>query len=133
MIFSFSIRKEKRQSLLKKEREAKFNANDLIFTKKFSLPSGTLLFAECSTTEYKSPAPLIRKYKPFGTKSKQTVIFLNIPKKSFPSTPSKKCVMIEEFKDRIKGLNNILNEIKLRTLDFGLRICFWTSDFALVA
>ena len=56
--FSFSIRKEKTQSLPIKEREAKFNANDLIFRKKFSLPSGKLLSAERSFTEYKSPESL---------------------------------------------------------------------------
>ena len=50
------------------------------------------------------------KYKLFGTKSKQTVNFLNIQNK--PLTPSKKYIMIEEFKDGIKGLKNILNEIK---------------------
>ena len=31
---------------------------------------------------------------------------------SFPLTPSKKYIIIEEFKDEIKGLKNILNEIK---------------------
>ena len=41
--------------------------------KNFSLPSGTLLFAEWLTS----------KYKFFGTKSKQTVNFSNIPKKLF--------------------------------------------------
>ena len=40
---------------------------------------------------------------------KQTVNFSNIP---FPLIPSKKYIMIEEFKDEIKGLENILNEIK---------------------
>ena len=47
---------------------------------------------------------LINKYKLFGTKSKQTVNFSNMPKKPFPSTSSKKHIMIEEFKDRIKDL-----------------------------
>ena len=113
--FSFSIRKEKTQSLPIKEREAKFNANDLIFRKKFNLPSGALLSAECSSAEYKSPESLeslINKYKLFGTKSKQTVNFSNIPKKPFPLTPSKKYIMIKEFKCGIEGIKNILNEIK---------------------
>ena len=55
---------------------------------------------------------MANKYKHFGTKSKQTVNFSNIPKKPFPLTPSNKYIMIEEFKDEIKGLKNILNEIK---------------------
>ena len=80
-------------SLPRKEREAKFNANNLIFRKKFNLPSGTLLPAECSSAKYKSPESLEslrNKYKLFGTKSKQTVNFSNIAKKTFPLTPSKK-------------------------------------------
>ena len=95
-------------SLSTKERKAKFNANDLIFRKRFSLPSRALLSVECNTTV----ESLINKYKLFGTKSKQTVNFLNIPKRRFLSTPSKKYIMIKEFKDRIKGLKNILNGIK---------------------
>ena len=50
------------KSLPKKEREAKRNANDLIFRKRFSLPSET-------STEYKSPKSIINKYKVFETKS----------------------------------------------------------------
>ena len=42
------------KSLSIKERKAKFNANDLIFRKKFNLPSGTLLSAEYSFTECNS-------------------------------------------------------------------------------
>ena len=87
-------------SLSTNERKAKFNANDLIFRKSVSLHSGALLSAECNSTV----ESLINKYKPFGTKSKQKVNFLNIPKNPFPSTPSKKYIMIEELKDRIKGL-----------------------------
>ena len=47
------------------------------------------------------------EYDFLRTKSKQ-----QIPKMSFPLTPSKKYIIIEEFKDEIKGLKNILNEIK---------------------
>ena len=54
----------------------------------------------------------MNKYKRFGTKLKQTVHFSNILKKPFPSTASKKYIMIEEFKDEIKGLKFIINEIK---------------------
>ena len=54
----------------------------------------------------------MNKYKRFGTKLKQTVHFSNISKKPFPSTASKKYIMIEEFKDVIKGLKFIINEIK---------------------
>ena len=110
-------------SLSTKERKAKFNTDDLIFRKKFNSPSGTLLSlssyvdTECNSTErssaeYNSAESLTSKYKLFGTKSKQTVNFSSIPKKPFPLTPSKKYIMIEEFKDEIKGLKTILNEIK---------------------
>ena len=58
-------------SLSTKERKAKFNANDLIFRKRFSLPSRALLSVECNSTV----ESLINKYKLFGTKSKQTVNF----------------------------------------------------------
>ena len=102
--FSFSIRKEKIISLSTKERKAKFNTDDQNFRKQSNLPFGTL-----------SAEPLTNKYQLFGTKSKQIVNFSDIPKKPFPLTPSKKYVMIEEFKDRIKGLKNILNEIKKKT------------------
>ena len=96
----------------------KLDTDDLLYRKKFRLRSGILLSVERNSTEYKSPESLesiINKYKIFGTKSKQTVNFLNITKKPFPSTPSKKFIMIEEFKDEIKGLKNILNEIKKTT------------------
>ena len=97
----------------RKETKAKFNTNDLIFRKKFNLPSGTILSAK-----YNSAESSTNKYKLFGTEPKQTVNFSNIPKKPFPLTPSKKYLMIKEFKDEIKGLRNILNEIKkTRTIE----------------
>ena len=40
-------------SLSTKERKAKFNANDLIFRKKFNLPFGTLLSAESLISKWK--------------------------------------------------------------------------------
>ena len=46
---------------------------------------------------------IINKYKLFGTKSKGAINSL---------APSKKYIMIEEFKDELRGLKNILNEIK---------------------
>ena len=52
-MFYFFLRKEKMPSLSTEERKAKFNTNDLIFTKKFNLPFGILLCAERSSTEYK--------------------------------------------------------------------------------
>ena len=67
------------QSLPTKERESKFNAIDLIFKEKFSLPSGAPLSAECNSTV----ESLINKYKLFEAKSRQTVNFLNISKKTF--------------------------------------------------
>ena len=102
-------------SLRTKERKAKVNNDDLIYRKKFSLPFGSLPSAECSSIEYNSAEllkSLTNKYKLFGTKSKQTVNFFNIPNKPFPLTPSKKYIMIEEFNDELKGLKNILNEIE---------------------
>ena len=78
-----------------KNRKAEFNTIDLIFRKKFNLPSGTLLSAERSSNEYNSAESLTNKYKLSGTKSKQAVNFSNIPKKPFPLTPSKKYLMIE--------------------------------------
>ena len=54
-------------SLSAKERKAKFHTNDLIFRKKFKLPSGTLLSAGRSSTEYNSAESLeslANKYKP---------------------------------------------------------------------
>ena len=84
--------------------------------------SGTLLSLssyvdiERSSAKYNSAESLTNKYKLFGTKSKQTVNFSNIPKKPFPLTPSKKYIMIEEFKDEIKGLKYIFNEIKNRII-----------------
>ena len=58
-------------SLSTKERKANFNINDLIFRKKFNLPSGALLSAEHSFTKYNSAESRTNKYKLFGTKSKQ--------------------------------------------------------------
>ena len=102
-------------SLRTKERKAKVNNDDLIYRKKFSLPFGSLPSAECNSIEYNSAEllkSLTNKYKLFGTKSKQTVNFFNIPNKPFPLTPSKKYIMIEEFNDELKSLKNILNEIE---------------------
>ena len=64
-------------SLSTKERKAKFNTDDLVFRKKFNLPSGTPSGkpAERSSTEYNSAESITNKYKLFGTKSKQTVNF----------------------------------------------------------
>ena len=113
--FFIQYKKRKMQILSTKERKSKFNTNDLTFRKKFNLPSGTPLSAkcnsiECSSTGYKSPESLeslINKNKHFGTKSKQTVNFSNIPIKTFCLIPSNKFMMIEEFKDEIEGLKNI--------------------------
>ena len=55
---------------------------------------------------------LENEYKLFGTKSKQTVNFSNIPKIPFPLTPSKKYIMIEKFKNRLNSLKQKLIEIK---------------------
>ena len=94
-------------SLSTKERKAKFNANDLIFRKKFNLPSGTLLPAE-----YNSAESITNKYRFFLTKSNQTVIFSNRPKNLFLKILSKKYMMIKKINDKIKGLKNVLNEVK---------------------
>ena len=91
-------------NLLTKERKAKFNTDDLIFRKESNLPSGTLLsLSSYVDIEYNSAESLTNKYKLFGTKSKRTINSL---------TPSKKYIMTEKFKDELRGLKNILNEIK---------------------
>ena len=53
--------------------------------------------------EYNSAESLTNKYKLFRTKSKRTINSL---------APSKKYTMIEKFKDELRRLKNILNEIK---------------------
>ena len=53
--------------------------------------------------ECKSAESLTNKHNLFRTKSKRTINSL---------APSKKYIMIEEFKDELRGLKNILNEIK---------------------
>ena len=83
-------------SLSIKERKAKLNTDDLVFRKKSNLPSHV-------DFEYNSAESLTNKYKLFGTKSKRTINSL---------APSKKYIMIEEFKDELRDLKNILNEIK---------------------
>ena len=91
-------------SLSIKERKAKFNTDDLIFRKKSNLPFETLLsLSSYVDFEYSSAESLTNKYKLFRTKSKQTINSL---------APSKKYIMVEEFKDKLRDLKNILNEIK---------------------
>ena len=85
-------------SLSKKERKVNFNTGNLIFRKKSNLSS----YFEI---EYNSTESLTSKYKLFGTKSKRTINSL---------APSKKYIMIEEFKDELRDLKNILNEMKKR-------------------
>ena len=97
-----------------KKRKAKFN--DLIFRENLSTKNKP---SNYSTTLYWAQLYWINKffffsdpvneYKLLGTKSKQKVNFL---KMSLSLAPSKKYAMIEEFKHRLKGLENILNEIK---------------------
>ena len=83
-------------SLSTKERKEKFNTDDLILRKKSNLSSYVDI-------EYNSAGSLTNKYKLFRTKSKRTTNSL---------APSKKYIMIEEIKDELRGLKNILNEIK---------------------
>ena len=101
-----------------KERKAKFN--DLIFRENLSTkikPSNySTTLSSWSDTERSSTESTntffsdpVNEYKLLGTKSKQKVNFL---KMSLSLAPSKKYAMIEEFKHRLKGLKNILNEIK---------------------
>ena len=91
-------------SLSIKERKAKFNTDYLIFRKESNLPSGTLLsLSSYVDFEYNSAEPLTNKYKLFGIKSKRTINSL---------APSKKYKIIEEFRDELRYLKNILNEIK---------------------
>ena len=91
-------------NLSTKERKAKFNTDDLIFRKESNLPFGTLLsLSSFVNIEYNSAESLTNKYKLFRTKSKRTINSL---------APSKKYIMIEEFKDELRDLKIILNEIK---------------------
>ena len=57
----------------------------------------------CFDIEYNSAESLTNKYKLFGTKSKRTINYL---------APSEKYIMIEKFKDELRNLKDILNEIK---------------------
>ena len=109
-IFSFSIGKEKYQVYQQKKEK-----QNLILMIWFSetLPSlSSCVDIDCSSAEYNSAKSLTNKYKLFGTKSKQTVNFPNIPKIPFPLTPSKKYIMIEKFKNRLNSLKQKLIEIK---------------------
>ena len=91
-------------SLSIKERKAKFSTDDLIFRKDSNLPYGALLSLSSSVDiEYNSAESLIKKYKLFATKSKRTINSL---------ATSRKHIMIKEFKDELRDLKNILNEIK---------------------
>ena len=93
----------KMPSLSIKERKVKFNTDYRIFRKESNLPSGTLMsLSSYVDIEYNSAESLTNKYKLFGTKSKRTINSL---------APSKN-IMIEEFKDKLRYLKNILNEIK---------------------
>ena len=83
-------------SLSTKERKVKFNTDDLIFRKKSNL-------SNYSGIQYNPAESLTNKYKLFGTKSKRAINSL---------APSKKYIMIEEFKDELRDLRNILNETK---------------------
>ena len=102
--FLFSIRNENAKPVNKRKKSTKFNTNYQIFRKESNLPSGTLLsLSSYFDIEYNSAESLTNKYKLFGTKSKRTINSL---------APSKKYIMIEEFKDELRDLKNILNEIK---------------------
>ena len=106
--FSFSIRKEKCHVYQQKKEKQNLILIIWFLEKKLWFTFGTLLSLssyvdiERSSAEYNSAESMINKYKHFGTKSKQTVNFSNIPKKPFPLTSSNKYIMIEEFKDEIK-------------------------------
>ena len=82
--FFIQYKKRKIPCLSTKEGKTKFNTDDLVFRKKINLPSGTLLSTERSSAE-----SLVNKYKLFGTKSKQTVSFLNISKNIFLQHPQR--------------------------------------------
>ena len=74
------------------------------FLEESNLLSGTLLsLSSYVDIECNSAESLTNKYKLFGTKSKRTINSL---------APSKKYTMIKEFEDKLRGLKNILNEIK---------------------
>ena len=75
-------------NLSTKRRKAKFNTDDLIFRKKSNLSNYVDI-------EYNCAELLTNKYKLFGTKSKRTINAL---------APSKKYIMMEEFRDEVRGL-----------------------------
>ena len=85
-------------SLSLKERKAKFNTNDLILRKKSNLSSETLLSLS-SYVDINSAESLTNNYKLFGTKSKRTINSL---------APSKKYIIIEEFKDGLRDLKKYI-------------------------
>ena len=61
-------------SILIKTKKAKCNTGNLIFRKKCSFPSGTLLsLSSYVGIGYNSAEPLTDKYRLFGAKSKQTI------------------------------------------------------------
>ena len=69
--------------------------------KRSNLPFATLQsLSSYIDVEYKPAESLTNKYKLFETKSKRTIN---------PLAPSEKYVMIQEFKDELRGLKNILN------------------------
>ena len=85
-------------SLSLKERKAKFNTNDLILRKKSNLSSETLLSLS-SYVDINSAESLTNNYKLFRTKSKRTINSL---------APSKKYIIIEEFKDGLRDLKKYI-------------------------
>ena len=96
-------KKRKMPNLSAKERKAKFNTDDLTFRKESNLSSRTLLsLSSYVDIEYNSAESLTNKNKLFETKSKRTIISL---------APSRKYTMTEEFKEELRGLKNISNEI----------------------
>ena len=79
-------------SLSKEERNVKSNTDDLILRKKLNLSSSFDI-------GYISAESLTNKCKLFWTKSKRTINF---------SAPSKKYIMIEEFKDERRDLKKYI-------------------------
>ena len=91
-------------SLSTKERKAKFNTDDLIFRKESNLPFRTLLsLSSYVDIECNSAESLTNKDKIFGIKSKRAINSL---------APSKKYIMMEEYKNELRDLKNILNQIR---------------------
>ena len=77
----------------------------------------TKIFSKHRVIQYLSRTGLNTKSSTFSSDSENEYKRLgNKSKMSFSLAPSKKYIMIKEFKDELKGLKNILNKIRKQKL-----------------